>query len=253
MSQTGNQSRHTSARIAYIAIFSAFAGVLYALGFALPFAFPGFLELKLSDVPTLIGAFALGPSAGAAIAVVEILLKLVIKGSSTMLVGELSDLATSCAFAVVAGIVYKRHRTIGGAFAAIGSGAVCEIVVAIISNRVVLVPFYVEVFFGGRWEPLIAMMTPIFPSCTRETFYSLYLWASVLPFNALRCTVAAVITLLIYKRVSRLINAVNIKLYGKPDRDATREKRIDVAMIATALALVALLIAFALLRVFVFK
>ena len=76
----------TSTRIAFIAMFATLAGVLYVLNFSLPFAFPSFLEFKFSDVPILIGSFTLGPGAGAIIVAVEILIKLVIKGTSTMFV-----------------------------------------------------------------------------------------------------------------------------------------------------------------------
>lgn len=242
----------SSTHIAFIAMFAGVAAVLYILDFTMPFAFPSFLEFKLSDIPILIGSFTLGPAYGAIIVVVEILLKLVIKGTSTMFVGELSDLITSCAFAVTAGLIYKRKRTFKGALAAMGLGTVAEVTVALLINWLVLVPFYVEFFFGGNWSPLVNMMKPLFPSCTRETFYNFYLWVSVLPFNLLRCIVANVVTLLVYKRVSRLINGVNHKIYGKPDRNAVKEKKINIALIIVAASVVALLILFALLRYFVF-
>lgn len=255
MEQQGTSKRAglSSAHVAFIAMFSTLAAILYILDFTLPFAFPGFLEFKLSDIPILIGSFTLGPLSGGVIVVVEILIKLVIKGTSTMFVGELSDLVTSCVFAVTAGIIYKRHRTFKGALAAMGIGTVAEVAVALLINRFILVPFYVLVFFGGSWAPLVGMMTPLFPSCTQATFYNFYLWASVLPFNLLRCIVAIVVTLLVYKRISRLINSVNRKIYGKPDRDEVKSKKINIAVIAVAAVVVALLVTFALLRYFVFK
>ena len=50
------------------------------------------------------------------------------------------------------------------------------------------------------------VMTALFPSISAENFYSYYLPFSVLPFNLLRCLIAAVITLLCYKRISWLLN-----------------------------------------------
>lgn len=248
----------SSTRIAFIAMFATLAGVLYVLNFSLPFAFPSFLEFKLSDVPILIGTFTLGPTAGTIIVVVEILIKLVVKGTSTVFVGELSDLVTSCAFAITAGLIYKKHRTFKGALVAMAAGTALEVIIAVLFNWLVLVPFYLRVFFNGNWAPLIGMMTPLFPDCTQETFYNFYLWASVLPFNLLRCLVADVITLLVYKRISRLINSVNHKIYGKTvssDSDgaaSARMKKINVTLICVAAAVVVLLVTFALLRYFVF-
>ncbi|MCH5165365.1 MAG: ECF transporter S component [Clostridiales bacterium] len=253
-SQSTKQSYFSSTKIAFIAMFATIAAVLYILNFSIPFAFPGFLEFKFSDVPILIGAFTLGPVPAAAIVVVEILIKLVIKGSTTFFVGELSDLITSCTFAVTAGIIYKKHRTFKGALVAMAVGTVAEVAVAILFNWLVLVPFYVQVFFGGNWQPLVGMMKPLFPSCTKETFYAFYLWVSVLPFNLLRCIVASLITTLVYKHISRLINSVNHKIYGKQQAnggEATVAK-INVAAIIVGAVVVALLVMFALLRYFVF-
>lgn len=251
--QNTNHARGiSSTKIAFIAMFATLAGVLYILDFALPFAFPGFLEFKLSDIPILIGSFTLGPVSGAVIVVVEILIKLVIKGTSTVFVGELSDLITSCMFAVTAGIIYKKHRTFKGALAAMAIGTAAEVAVAILINWLVLVPFYVKVFFGGNWAPLVGMMKPLFPECTKATFYSYYLWLSVLPFNLLRCLVAIVVTLLVYKRISRLINSVNRKIYGKPDNDEQKSKKTTIIFICVGVAVVVLLVTFALLRYFVF-
>ena len=241
----------SSTRIALIAMFGTLAGILYIFNFALPFAFPSFLEFKFSDIPVLIGAFALGPVSAALIVVVQILLKLVIVGTGTSFVGELSDLLTGCAFSVIAGLVYSKKRTFKGALLGIGIGTLCEVVIAILINWLVLVPFYVSVFFGGSWDPLIGMMKPLFPSCTKENFYNFYLWVSVLPFNLLRCLVASVITVLVYKRISILINRFNAKLQPKEGQEA-KAKKINYIALFSALGIVALLVLFALLRFFVF-
>ena len=96
------------------------------------------------------------------------------------------------------------------------------------------------------------MMTPLFPSCTQETFYNFYLWASVLPFNLLRCLVAILVTLPIYKRISRLINGVNHKIYGKQNGDEKTATKVNIVAISVGVAVILLLTLFALLRYFVF-
>lgn len=241
----------SSTKIAFIAMFATVAGVLYIFGFKMPFAFPSFLDFKLSDIPILIGSFTLGPVSGAVIVVVEILIKLVIKGTSTVFVGELSDLITSCAFAVTAGIIYMKHRTFKGALVALAIGTAAEVTVALLFNWLVLVPFYVEFFFGGNWAAIVGVMNSLFPACTVDNFYNYYLWVSVLPFNLLRCIVAGAVTLLVYKRISRLIKSVNRKIYGKTD-DGQKSKRTTVVFVCVGIAVVALLVTFALLRWFVF-
>ena len=110
----------TPTRIAVIALFAALAGVLYAFGFPINVAFPFWLELNFSDIPALIGTFVLGPLSGGIIVFVKILVKLIIKGTSTVFVGELADLIIGLAFIVPAGLIYKKHRTFKGALAGMG-------------------------------------------------------------------------------------------------------------------------------------
>ena len=250
---SAKRSYFSSTRIAVIAMFATLAAVLYVLNFSIPFAFPSFLEFKFSDIPVLIGSFTLGPVSAAIIVVVEILIKLIIEGTSTMFVGELSDLITSCAFAVTAGFIYSKKRTFKGALIGMAVGTAAEVIVAVLFNWLVLVPFYVQAFFGGKWEPLINMMTPLFPNCTKETFYNFYLWASVLPFNLLRCMVAVAVTLPVYKRISLLINKFNAKITPKTEADKDMSKTLNIVSIIIAVSILVLLVTFALLRYFVFE
>lgn len=250
---SAKRSYFSSARIAVIAMFSALAAILYIFNFALPFAFPSFLEFKFSDIPVLIGSFALGPVSSVIIVVSEILIKLVVKGSSTMFVGEISDLLTSCAFAVTAGIIYKKHRTFKGALVGMAVGTAVEVVVAVLINWLFLVPFYVQFLFNGNWAPLLNAMNKLFPNCTRENFYNYYLWVSVLPFNLLRCLVAVLVTLPVYKRISMLINRFNAKLEPKSEEGAVKSKKINIAAISISAVVIVLLLTFAILRVLVFS
>lgn len=255
MEQTATSQRgyFNTTRIATIAMFSALAGILYIFNFSMSFAFPSFLEFNFSDIPTLIGTFTLGPVAGVIISVIKILLKLVVKGTSTMFVGELSDLVTSCVLAVTAGLIYKKKRTFKGALIGMTVGTVAEVAVAILFNWLALVPFYVQFFFHGSWEPLIGMMTPLFPNCTKENFYNFYLWVSILPFNLMRCLVAVLVTLPVYKRISNLINKFNAKITPKNDEGGQKTKKINIGVLVGGIVIVALLVLFALLRFFVFE
>ena len=74
-----------------IGMLSAIAIILMMFEIPLPFA-PTFYKIDLSEVPVLVGTFALGPVAGAVIEVVKILVKLVLKPTSTGFVGEQASL-----------------------------------------------------------------------------------------------------------------------------------------------------------------
>lgn len=194
----------SASNIAKIGMFAALTTVLYYFPkFPIVALFPSFLELNFSDIPALIGTFSLGPVAGAIIVFVKFLLKL--PSTSTMCVGELSDLVCGLAFVIPAGIIYRRHRTFRGALVGLAAGMVSSVVFSMLSNRFVIIPAYIKLM-GFPMEAIVGMLTPLFPSCTAENFYSYYIPFSVLPFNLLRCLVASAVTLLLYKRISRLLN-----------------------------------------------
>ena len=238
----------SSTRIAMIALFSALAALLYIFNFALPFAFPAFLEFRFSDVPVLIGTFALGPLSGCVIVVMMVLIKLVCVSTSTMFVGDAADILVGFALVIPAGLIYGRHRTFRGALLSLAAGSVFSTALAVLLNRFALVPAYVVLMFGGSWDPLLGMMTPLFPSCTRENFYQFYLWVSVLPFNALRCLAASLITILVYKHVSRAINRLNARITPKGEI-SPRMNRLKTGMIVVGILLAILvLVFFAVLR-----
>lgn len=56
----------------------------------LPFA-PAFYKIDFSEVPALIGCFAMGPAAGAMIELIKIVLHLLISGTSTAGVGDIAN------------------------------------------------------------------------------------------------------------------------------------------------------------------
>ncbi len=247
----------TPARIAVIAMFATLSGVLYVFGFPIGAAFPSWLELNFSDIPALIGTFALGPLSGGIIVFVKILIKLIIKGTSTVFVGELADLVIGLAFVVPAGLIYKKRRTFRGALLGMSVGSVCSVAAAILANWLVLVPFYIKLFYNGSWEPLVNAMQALFgDSVNKDTFYTYYLWVSVLPFNLMRCLIAVLVTLPVYKRISSLINRLSARFNARhmagqeQDRGGAVVKRRVIIISAVCAGVVVLLVGGVLLRFF---
>lgn len=241
----------SSTRIASIALFSALSGILYVFGFPISAAFPSFLELNFSDIPALIGTFALGPVSGAVIVVLKVLIKLAIKGTTTAFVGDAADLLIGLAFVLPAGMIYRRHRTFRGALVSLLVGSLSSTAVAVLFNWLILVPFYVEFFFGGDWNLLVGVMTPLFPACTKENFYAFYLWVSCLPFNLMRCLIAVLVTLPVYKRISRALDRLNEKLAPQGEQEPPKRRILVYVLVGAGVLVV--LIALVLLRYFVWK
>lgn len=214
----------STSRIAVIALFSALSGVLYGLlRIPMPF-FASWLELNFSDIPALIGTFALGPISGALIVFFKILIKLIISNTSTVFVGELADLLVGLAFVIPAGIIYKHRRTLKGAVIAMLIGSAASIIMAMAANRLILIPFYINVM-GWSMDMLVGMLQGLYPAITADNFYLFYIFASVLPFNAMRCAIACVVTALLYKHISRLI----VRMSERFDSNRRRVKEADGA------------------------
>ena len=97
--------------------------------------------------------------------------------------------------------------------------------------------------------------------CTENTFYTFYLWCSVLPFNLMRCIIAIAVTLPVYKHISRLINKLNDKLSPAPlpateggsDESVRRAKKQAIITVCVVAAVLVLLVAGVLLRYFLGK
>ena len=106
MSNTSAKTR----TLVEIAMLGAVAAILMYLEFPLPFIAPPFYEIDLSEIPVLIGAFSLGPVAGACIELIKVLLKLLLKGTSTAFVGDIANFFIGCSFIIPAALIYKKHK-----------------------------------------------------------------------------------------------------------------------------------------------
>ena len=100
----GNVMERSRTRtLTQIAMLGAVAGVLMNFEFPIPFLAPSFYQLDFSEIPVLIGSFAMGPLAGVVIELVKILVHLVTKGTMTAGVGDVANFILGCAFVIPAG------------------------------------------------------------------------------------------------------------------------------------------------------
>lgn len=99
-------------------MFGALAAVLMLFEVPLPFIAPSFYGLDISEVPVLVGTFAMGPVAGAVMEGVKILVKLLLKPTSTGFVGEFANIVIGCSMVVPAGMIYRLRKTKKGSIEA---------------------------------------------------------------------------------------------------------------------------------------
>ena len=191
------KSRNKVRMMAQIGMLSAIAVVLMLFEIPLPFA-PAFYEIDLSEVPVLIGCFAMGPLAGAAIEFLKILLNFAINGTTTAGVGEIANFLIGCSLVVPAALIYRWKRTRTGAIIGMITGTVFMTVVGCFLNAFVLLPTY-AVAFGMPIDGLVQMGTAVNSAITSLTTFVLF---AVAPFNLLKGTLVSLIVFLIYKKIS---------------------------------------------------
>ena len=161
-------------KIVVIGVFSAIAAILMVLEFPVPFA-PSFYGLDFSELPALIGAFAYGPVAGVMIEFCKILIKLVLKPSSTAFVGELANFSISCMLVLPASVIYlfKKSR-----------------------KQAILGPLDAIIGMGTAINPAIHSISGLVLMC-------------VVPLNLLKGGLVSLITILVYKKLSPILKAAH--------------------------------------------
>jgi len=197
------KSRMTTHKIVQIAMLGAIATVLMLFEFPMPFLAPSFYELDFSELPVLIGGFAMGPVAGVLIELLKILLHLLIKGTHTAFVGELGNFLIGCGMVIPASLVYRYMKTKKGALIGLICGTLCMSVAGAFVNAFLLLPAYGKAF-GMPVEAFIEMGSAIHPSVNSLFKFCLML---VTPFNLVKGAIISVLTLLLYKRISILLKS----------------------------------------------
>ena len=200
MAKQNERNRNKIRTMAQIGMLSAIATVLMLFEIPLPFA-PSFYEIDFSEVPILIGSFAMGPLAGAAIEFIKILLNFAINGTLTAGVGEIANFLIGCSLVVPAAMIYRKKHTRNGALLGMVTGTVFMTLVGCFMNAYILLPAYAKAF-GMPLDALVGMGTAVNKHITDiKTFVIL----AVGPFNLLKGTLVSLIVFLVYKKISPIL------------------------------------------------
>ena len=194
--------KDTTHNLTVAAMLSAVAFILMFIEFPIPMLIPAFIKMDFSDLPALLGAFALGPVYGVIISFMKNLLHIVIKGTSTACVGELSNFLLGAIFSAVAGYLYKHHKSRKTAIIGAVAGAVAMGVLSVPSNYFVVYPAYVQ-FYHMPLEAILGMYQAILPSAD-SLIKCLILFN--LPFTLVKGLLDAVLCMLIYKPLSPILH-----------------------------------------------
>ncbi|RHC27609.1 ECF transporter S component [Bifidobacterium pseudocatenulatum] len=173
-----DSGRWSTKRIAMYALFVALSMAVSFVEFPIV---PGVEWLKYdpSGIVSLVAGFAYGPVAAVIVSVLGFLPHLF-----TNPWGTLMAVLVALALSVPAALIYRRNKTRKGAVIGIIVGAIAALAMAIVGN-IIVTPFYAHM----TTAQVVALIVP-----------------ALLPFNALKFTIHGVVTFLIYKPISNLLN-----------------------------------------------
>ena len=194
MSTQTQKSLFTVQNMTRIAMLTAAASVLFLLD--LPVV--AFYKIDLSNVPVLLGAFSMGTVPGILILGLKALIGLL--HSTSAGVGELADLLMGAALVIPASLIYHRNKTRKNALLGMGIGTLCMVVVSVLVNKWIMLPFYMGAFHMDM-DGILAYAKV--GGVDSETKLLLLVTA---PFNLLKGAVLSVVTGLIYKPLSPLLH-----------------------------------------------
>ena len=169
-------------RIAVTALFCAVAAIC-TLFIEFPIL-PGvtFLKYDPSAIAALVAGFAFGPATGVVVSVLPYLVHL---ATESGIYGTFMAIVATLTLVLPASLVYQRNTTMRGAITGLVVGGVICLVCCILAN-IVVTPIYM----GAPREAVIAMIVP-----------------TLLPFNVLKIVLNCVITILVYKPISKALEA----------------------------------------------
>ena len=194
-------------RVSIIGICAAIATVLHMLDFPLLFLAPGFYKLDFSELPVLLCGFYLGPSATVICEGIKILLKLMLKSTSTAFVGDLANFVVGCSFVLPATFWYHFHKSKHSAIIGLILGTVSMAVLGSAFNAVYLLPKFAQLY-KLPLDSIIAMGAQVNASVTNVTTFVMI---CVAPLNVVKGVMVSIPTMLLYKRVAKPLFGIHHK------------------------------------------
>ena len=180
-----------------ISILSVIAYLIMFLEIPVLF-FPGFLKIDLSDIPALIGAFAMGPAAGIMIELIKNILHFITK-TTTGGVGELANFLVGIALIIPAAIAYRQYQTKKAAVIGMIIGTLVMGITGGLANYYILLPFYAKIM---PMEQIIAWSAAANGAIVDMKTLIFY---AIIPFNIIKGIVVAVVTSMLYKKISPIL------------------------------------------------
>ena len=193
-------------KVTLTAMLSAIAFALMFIEFPVP-VMPSFIKYDISDLPPLFASFALGPVYGVIAELIKNILYIIVKGTTSAGIGELSNFLLGAVFCLVAGFIYKSDKNKKRAVIGCIAGALAMGIICLPINYFIVYPAYVK-FYKMPLEAIIGMyqaiLGPVATIPTKNALFNCLLIFNV-PFTFIKGLADALICILIYKPLSVVI------------------------------------------------
>ena len=202
-------------KICVLAMFAAISFIVANTLYISIFPAAPFLKYEPKDVIITVAGFLYGPLASLLISVVVSLPEMLLSG--TGIIGCLMDVLSTCSFACVAALFYKRRHTLAGAVSGLALGSILMVAAMLLWNWLVS-PLYM-----GVERPVIeGMLLPIF-----------------LPFNLLKAGLNSALVLFLYKPI---VSALRKTGFVEAKAQKTGSSRIGIYLFSAALLITCVLL-----------
>ncbi len=188
-------------KLVYTALLAALAGVLMTLEFNIPF-FPPFYKIDFSDMPTVIALFSMGPFSALFVEISKILIKLITIGTSSMFVGDFSNLLGAFLFVIPLWFMYKKtDKSYKSILTVLALSMVIRVAWSCFCNAFITLPMYASAM-GVSIDDIVVMVSSVNPLIKNlPTFIIL----ATIPFNIIKLTLVYTLAYVIYSKLKNMI------------------------------------------------
>ena len=168
-----------------------------SLEFSVPLM-PPFYKVDLSDVPSVMALFLMGPASAAWVEIIKILIKLITVGTNSFYVGELSNLIGVALFVVPLWLIYRKTgQNRKAAVWSLSASVVIRTAFACFVNAFITLPLYAAAM-GVSLDEVVRMVAAVNPAITNLTTFIIL---ATIPFNILKLGINYLIGYLLYERL----------------------------------------------------
>lgn len=182
-----------------IGLLSAIGYILMFISVPLPFLFPDFLKLDISDLPVLLGTVSMGSVSGILISFLKNLLQFITGMSSNGGIGELANFLIGSSLVVGMSFTFKIKNK-KNLIKSLVIGVIFMTFMGCLTNYFLILPFYETIM---PIDAVIGLASEINPIIKNKIDFIIWM---IIPFNILKGSMISSVTVLIYEKIKSVLN-----------------------------------------------